>query len=434
MSATANSQVDVQISKNGSVPNCIIADDYDEMNGIYGITKDESCQFGGCHVPPQLQKVLERLRDEFLKYKDDEEFNKEFRDLLRDFVGRPTPLSPARNFAKQLGTNAKIYLKREDTAHLGSHKINNCIGQILLAKRMGAKRIIAETGAGQHGSAVAAVCALFGNIECVIYMGAEDCRRQSLNVFRMQMLGAKVIPVTKGQGRLRDAVDEALGDLVQNYENTFYLLGSAVGPCPFPNMVKHFQSVISEESRQQILQAENKLPTMVIACVGGGSNAIGAFSHYLRKGEDEKVRLLGIEPIEAPTLTEGVPYILHGFKSLCLLDENGEPKKTYSVAAGLDYPSVGSIHSYLKSIGRCEYYTVSKKQVLEAFMLLSKSEGIIPALESSHALAYVVEMAKNNQLKDDDIVVVNLSGRGDKDVEQVYDMIKKGEFDYPLTL
>lgn len=375
-------------------------------------------QFGGSFLPPDLQEVLDYLDAQFNQYKDDPDFNEEFRYYLTEYVGRNNPLTYARHLTDKLG-GAKIYLKREDLNHTGSHKINNVLGQILLAKRMGAKRVIAETGAGQHGVATATVCAMFG-IECVIYMGAEDTRRQALNVFRMELLGAKVVPVSKGQGRLKDAVDEALNDLVQNYKNTFYLLGSAVGPHPFPTMVKHFQSVISEESKRQIVEKEGRLPDAVIACAGGGSNAIGSFAHYI---DEPSVRLIGVEPDQAPTLTQGVPAVLHGFKSLVLLDEEGNPKPTYSIAAGLDYPGIGPEHSHLKEIGRAEYYAVSNEEVLEAFHLLSRTEGIIPALESAHAIAYTVKLAPT--MTKDQLIIVNVSGRGDKDVEEVFEMEKR---------
>ena len=382
-----------------------------ESRGYFG-------EFGGSFVPEELQLVMNELETQFLKYKDDPDFIEELNYYLKEYVGRENPLTYAENLTKQMG-GAKIYLKREDLNHTGAHKINNAIGQILLAKRMGTKRIIAETGAGQHGVATATACAMFG-MECIIYMGKLDTERQSLNVFRMELLGAKVIPVDKGQGRLKDAVDEALADLVQNYQNTFYLLGSAVGPHPYPSMVKYFQAIISEESKRQIIEKEGKLPTAVIACAGGGSNAIGAFAHYI----DEKyVRLIGVEPEEAPSLTKGTPAVIHGFKCLTLLDENGNPQPTYSIAAGLDYPGVGPEHSHLKTSGRAEYVTVSGQEALEAFLLLSKTEGIIPALESSHAVAYAIKLAK--ELPKDDVLVVNLSGRGDKDVEQVFNMLKK---------
>ena len=374
-------------------------------------------EYGGSYIPEQLQNVLQILADAFERYKDDEEFNEELQYYFKEYVGRETPLYFAERLTELVG-GAKIYLKREDLNHTGAHKINNVLGQILLAKRMGAKRVIAETGAGQHGVATATVCAMFG-MECVIYMGAEDTERQALNVFRMELLGAKVVPVTKGQARLKEAVDEALNDLVENYENTFYLLGSAVGPHPFPTMVKHFQSIISQESKRQIMEKEGKLPTAVLACVGGGSNAIGAFAEYIN---DEEVKLIGIEPKEAATLTEGKPGVIHGFKCLVLQDQEGNPLPTYSIAAGLDYPGVGPEHSHLKTIGRVDYFAVSKEEVLEAFQILSKTEGIIPALESSHAIAYATKLAKD--LNSDDIIIVNLSGRGDKDVDQVFEMEK----------
>ncbi|MBO7745324.1 tryptophan synthase subunit beta [Paenibacillus sp. MWE-103] len=375
-------------------------------------------EFGGSFVPPELQEVLDYLSDQFHTYKDDPAFNEEFRYYLREYVGRENPLTFAKQLTEAWG-GAKIYLKREDLNHTGAHKINNVIGQILLAKRMGAKRVIAETGAGQHGVATATACAMFG-MDCVIYMGAEDTRRQALNVFRMELLGATVVPVAKGQGRLKDAVDEALNDLVANYQNTFYLLGSAVGPHPFPTMVKHFQSVISEESKRQILEKEGRLPDAVLACVGGGSNAIGAFAHYL---DEPSVRLIGVEPDQAATLTEGVPSLIHGFKCLVLLDEEGNPKPTYSIAAGLDYPGIGPEHSHLKVTGRAEYVTVSNEEVLAAFQELSRVEGIIPALESAHAIAHAKKLAPT--MDKDRILIVNLSGRGDKDVEQVFRMLNK---------
>ena len=383
----------------------------EEVKGFYG-------EFGGSFVPDSLQEVMNMLEEQFLKYKDDPEFQREFKFYLKEYVGRENPLTFAENLTKQVG-GAKIYLKREDLNHTGSHKINNVLGQILLAKRMGAKRIIAETGAGQHGVATATVCAMFG-MECVIYMGKLDTERQALNVFRMELLGAKVVPVEAGQGRLKDAVDAALGDLVENYQNTFYLLGSAVGPHPYPAMVKHFQAVISEESKRQILEKEGKLPTAVLACTGGGSNAIGAFAHYI---DEPNVRLIGIEPAEAATMAEGIPAVIHGFKCLTLIDEQGQPKPTYSIAAGLDYPGVGPEHSHLKVSGRAEYVTASGQEALEALQLLSKTEGIIPALESSHAVSHAVKLAK--ELTPEDILIVNVSGRGDKDVEQVFKMLRQ---------
>lgn len=382
----------------------------EEQTGYFG-------EFGGSFVPPELQEVLDRLAESFERFKDDERFNEEFNHYLREFVGRPSPLTFAQRLTEQLG-GAKIYLKREDLNHTGSHKINNVIGQILLAKRMGARRVIAETGAGQHGVATATACAMFG-MECTIYMGKEDTRRQALNVFRMELLGAKVVAVGQGQGRLKDAVDAALDDLIRNHKDTFYLLGSAVGPHPFPSMVRHFQSVISAESKRQIMELEGRLPVAVIACVGGGSNAIGAFAHYI---EEPSVRLIGVEPDQAATLTQGVPAVLHGFKSLVLLDEEGHPQPTYSIAAGLDYPGIGPEHSHLKVSGRAEYVTVTNDEVLAAFKQLSEVEGIIPALESAHAVAHALKLAP--QLEPDQIIIINLSGRGDKDVQQVFEMTR----------
>jgi len=383
-------------------------------------------EYGGSFVPPQLQNALDQLEDTFETYKDDADFNQELDYYLRQYVGRPNPLYYAEKLSKQLG-GAKIYLKREDLNHTGAHKINNVLGQVLLAKRMGVKRVIAETGAGQHGVATATACALF-DMECVIYMGEEDTKRQSLNVFRMELLGAKVISVTSGSRTLKDAVDAALGDFAVNYETTFYMLGSAVGPHPFPTLVKHFQSVISREARQQILEAEGKLPTAVMACVGGGSNAIGMFANFI---PDSTVRLIGVEPAglgietgrHAAPLTAGAPGIVHGFKCYVMADEKGEPLATHSISAGLDYPGVGPEHSYLKDIGRAEYVSITDAESLEAFHRLSRCEGIIPALESAHAVAYALKLAST--MSPDQIIIVNLSGRGDKDVEQIYHMSKK---------
>lgn len=375
-------------------------------------------EFGGSFVPPDLQQVLDVLEENFEKYREDPEFVAELNYYFEEYVGRKSPLYFAENLTQQLG-GAKIYLKREDLNHTGSHKINNVLGQILLAKRMGAKRVIAETGAGQHGVATATVCAMF-DMDCTIYMGAEDTKRQELNVFRMELLGAKVVAVEKGQARLKDAVDEAFADLVANHDHTFYLLGSAVGPHPFPTMVKHFQSVISRESKEQHLQKEGKLPTAVLACCGGGSNAIGAFAEYI---DEQDVRLIGVEPDKAATMQHGTPGDLHGFRCLVLQDEEGNPLPTYSIAAGLDYPGVGPEHSHLKTTGRAEYVAVSNEEVLVAFQTLSRVEGIIPALESAHAVAYALKLAPT--LSSEDSIIINISGRGDKDVAQVYDMLNK---------
>lgn len=377
--------------------------------GYYG-------DFGGSFVPDEVQKVLNRIAEEFEKVKNDPSFHEELNYYLKEYAGRETPLYFAENLTKQLG-GAKIYLKREDLNHTGSHKLNNVLGQILLAKRMGAKRIIAETGAGQHGVATATAASMFG-MECTIYMGAKDTKRQALNVFRMELLGAKVVAVDKGNGLLKEAVDEAFLDLVENHDNTFYLIGSAVGPSPYPEMVEYFQSVISRESRAQHLEKEGKLPTAIIAAVGGGSNAAGAFAHYIN---DEGVRLIGVEPAGAATLTKGSPGMLHGFKSYVLQDEEGNLLETECIAAGLDYQGVGPLHAYLHATGRGEYVTVTNDEVLEAFQTLSKVEGIIPALESSHAVAYALKLAPT--LSPEDSIIVNISGRGDKDVQQVFELL-----------
>ncbi len=383
-------------------------------------------QFGGRFIPPQLEAVLDEVKTAFQNAKEDESFLNELSYYLRDYVGRPSPLYFAHRLTERVG-GAKIYLKREDLNHTGSHKINNCIGQVLLAKRLGKKRVIAETGAGQHGVATATACAMF-DMECIIYMGAEDTVRQELNVFRMKLLGAKVVPVTQGTQTLKDAVDVALNDLIAHYQDTYYMLGSAVGPDPYPEMVKYFQSVIGREAKKQILEQEGRLPDVVMACVGGGSNAIGLFAPFY---EDRSVQMIGVEPAgrgldtpdHAATLTKGSVGVLHGFKSYVLQDENGQPLPVYSVSAGLDYPGVGPEHSFFKDSGRAQYVTVTDQEALDAFCMLSEVEGIIPALESAHAVAYAVKDAKT--LSPDQVMVVNLSGRGDKDVHQVLQILKQ---------
>ncbi|MFW6282037.1 MAG: tryptophan synthase subunit beta [bacterium] len=388
------------------------------VDGFFG-------EFGGRFVPEELNPALDELKNAYNKYKHDPDFKKELNHYLKEYVGRPNPLYFAENLTKNLG-GAKIYLKREDLNHTGAHKINNCIGQALLAKRMGKKRIIAETGAGQHGVATATACALL-DMECIIYMGEVDTKRQHLNVFRMKLLGAKVESVTTGSKTLKDAVDEALKDLVKNRDNTFYMLGSAVGPDPYPTIVRNFQSIIGIEARKQIMEKESRLPDYLIACVGGGSNAIGLFYPFL---EDKTVKILGVEPggtgndagENAAPLNFGKPGVIHGFKCFMLTDEEGEISNTHSVAAGLDYPGVGPEHSYLKSSGRADYVTVNDKEALDAFNVLSRTEGIIPALESSHAIAQAIKLAP--ELEKDQIIIVNLSGRGDKDVVCVSDMMK----------
>lgn len=381
-------------------------------------------EYGGAFVPPALEAALRDVADAFFKYREEPEFLRELHQLQKDYVGRANPLTLATNLSAKLG-GAKIYLKREDLNHTGAHKINNCIGQVLLAKRMGKKRVIAETGAGQHGVATATVCALFG-MDCTIYMGAEDMRRQRLNVFRMELLGAKVVAATEGRQTLKDAVDAALGDFVTNSATTFYLLGSAVGPHPFPLMVREFQSIVGAEARQQILEKEGRLPDYLVACVGGGSNAIGLFHPFYN---DSAVQMIGVEPAghglatseHAATLTLGSPGVIHGFKCYSLMDEVGEPLPVHSIAAGLDYPGVGPEHSRYKDLGRAQYESITDAEALEAFLTLSKTEGIIPALESAHAIAYAMKLAPT--LSADQIVIVNLSGRGDKDVDQVQQML-----------
>ena len=387
-------------------------------------------QFGGCFVPEQLVAPLKEVEECFFKYINDPEFKKELGYYFTNYVGRQSPLYFADRLTKELG-GAKVYLKREDLNHTGAHKINNALGQILLAKKMGKKRIIAETGAGQHGVATATVCALFG-LECSIYMGEIDIKRQELNVFRMNLLGAKVVSVSSGTKTLKDAVDAALMDYAENYNDTFYLLGSAVGPHPYPTMVREFQSIIGEEARRQILAAENRLPDYLVAAVGGGSNAIGLFHPFY---DDKTVKIIGVEPggkgLDTPdhaaSISKGSVGVIHGFKCYTLQDEHGEPLPVHSVAAGLDYPGVGPEHSFYHESGRGEYVSVNDDEALDAFFMLSKLEGIIPAIESSHAIAHAIKLAKS--LPQDKIIIVNLSGRGDKDVGQVIDMLKNGEID-----
>ncbi len=388
-------------------------------DGFYG-------EFGGCYVSPELETVMAELKASFDEIKNDANFLNEYKGYLKDYVSRPSPLYFAQRLTEKIG-GAKIYLKREDLNHTGAHKINNAIGQALLAKKLGKNRIIAETGAGSHGVAVATACALF-DMECIIYMGAEDIRRQSNNVFKIELLGAKVVPVTAGQQTLKDAVDAALDDLAKNYKNTFYMLGSAVGPDPYPEIVAFFQSVIGQEIKSQCGEIENKLPDAIVACVGGGSNSIGAFKPFF---DEKSVKLYGAEPgglgtdtkDHAATMTKGVVGVIHGFKTLVLQDENGEILPVYSIAAGLDYPGVGPEHSYYKSIGRADYRAVTDKQAIDSFLLLSKTEGIIPAIESSHAISLGCEIAKD--MSKDESVVIVLSGRGDKDVEEMARILKK---------
>lgn len=389
--------------------------------------------YGGQYVPEPIKDILNELADAFERYRNDPEFIAEYQYYLKQYVGRPNPLYFCDNLTKKCG-GAKIYLKREDLNHLGAHKVNNTVGQILLAKRMGKKKIIAETGAGQHGVATAATAALMG-MECTIHMGAVDVERQKLNVFRMQMMGAKVVPAESGQKTLKEAVDEALMAWVQDARNTFYLLGSAVGPHPYPLMVREFQSVVGKEAKAQILEAEGRLPDYCIACVGGGSNAMGLFSEFI---PDASVKLVGVEPAgrsldygqHAATLCLGEPGVMHGFNSYMLKDQAGEPAEVYSISAGLDYPSVGPEHAFMKDTGRAEYVSVSDKEAVDAFFMLSRLEGIVPALESSHALAHALRIAP--KLSPETLLVVNLSGRGDKDVEQIERMVARGELTPPV--
>jgi len=372
-------------------------------------------EFGGQFVPPHLAEKLNNLYEVFLQYKDNESFKNEFKELLQTYVGRPSPLYKAENLSKEIGST--IYLKREDLNHTGSHKINNTIGQILLAKRMGATEIIAETGAGQHGVATATAAALMG-MKCKVFMGKVDSERQRMNVERMEVLGAEVIKATAGNATLKDAVDAALGYYVENPQ-AYYLLGSAVGPHPYPTIVRYFQSVISEEMKKQIQEIEGKLPDAVVACIGGGSNAIGAFSHFI----DDDVALYAAEGAgesmelgkTAATLTLGKPTVFQGAFSMCLMNDKEEPLPSSSIAAGLDYPGIGPEHAHLKTIDRVSYHPITDQEAVDAYRLLSKKEGIIPAIESAHAVALTEKLFKDKNK----LVVINLSGRGDKDVSRL---------------
>jgi len=376
--------------------------------------------YGGRFVPEMLITALDELVSESARILADPGYRAELDGLLLSYAGRPTPLSFARRLSDQLG-GAKIYLKREDLAHTGAHKINNVLGQALLARYMGKHRVIAETGAGQHGVASATACALLG-LECEVYMGAEDVRRQALNVFRMELLGAKVVPVESGSRTLKDAINEAMRDWVTNVETTYYCIGSVMGPHPYPTLVRDFQRVIGLETREQMLAVEGRLPDVLVACVGGGSNAIGLFHPFV---EDEGVRMIGVEPggeglqsgRHGATLNAGVPGIFHGKRTLVLSDDDGQIFPAHSISAGLDYPGVGPEHAYLKEVGRAEYAVVTDEEALEAFQVLSRTEGIIPALETAHAIAHVLKLAPT--LDRDSIVLINLSGRGDKDVDEV---------------
>lgn len=384
-----------------------------DEKGYYG-------DYGGRFVPETLIAALDELSTAYAKYKNDPVFLANMSALERDYSGRPTPLYHAQMLTQYCG-GAQIYLKREDLAHTGAHKINNALGQGLLARAMGKQRIIAETGAGQHGVATAAVCAMLGQ-QCIVYMGEEDIQRQSLNVFRMKLMGAEVCPVSSGSKTLKDAINEAIRDWVSNVSDSYYLIGSVVGPHPYPLIVRDFQSVIGRETRIQVMEKCGRLPDCIVACVGGGSNAMGIFHPFK---EDSSVKLIGVEASgrgintgkHAASLSAGRTGVLHGAKSYLLQDEDGQVLETYSISAGLDYPGVGPEHSYYKDQHRAEYVTVNDKEALEAFQLLSRLEGILPALESSHAVAYTLKLART--LKKDNIIIVNLSGRGDKDVHVV---------------
>ena len=376
--------------------------------------------FGGKFVPETVMAALTELEDSYRAVQDDASFAEQLDHLMRNYAGRPTALYNAENLSRQCG-GARIYLKREDLAHTGAHKINNALGQCLLAQRMGKQRIIAETGAGQHGVATATVCAMLG-LQCIVYMGVEDTVRQALNVYRMRLLGAEVIAVESGTRTLKDAINEAIRDWVTNVETTHYLIGSVVGPHPYPMLVRDFQSVIGREARQQILDAEGRLPDVVSACVGGGSNAIGTFYEFIG---DAGVRLVGVEAAgegvetgrHSATLSAGRPGVLHGSMSYLLQDEHGQIQEAHSISAGLDYPGVGPEHSWLKATGRAEYLAVTDDEALEGFRLLCRTEGIIPALESAHAIYHVSRMAAD--MPSDCIILVCLSGRGDKDVPSI---------------
>lgn len=392
-----------------------------DENGHFGI-------YGGRFIPEILMGAIKELEMAYEEAIKDKTFLLELDDLMKNYVGRENPLYYAKNLTEKLG-GPKIYLKREDLNHTGAHKINNTIGQALLTKRMGKKKVVAETGAGQHGVATATVSALLG-LECIIFMGAEDVRRQKLNVFRMELLGAKVVSVEQGSATLKDAVNEALRYWVANVEDTHYIMGSVLGPHPFPKIVRDFQSVIGKETKQQMVQQEGRLPNAIVACVGGGSNAMGMFYPFL---EDDEVKLYGAEAAgsglhtnqHAATISKGSVGILHGSMMYLLQDEHGQIQHAHSVSAGLDYPGVGPEHSYLHDLGRVNYEAITDKEALDAFQLLSKTEGIIPALESSHAVALAIKLAE--QMSKDETMVICLSGRGDKDVEQVKEILDRNE-------
>jgi tryptophan synthase beta chain len=390
------------------------------QHGAYPDQRGRFGEFGGKFVPESLMAPLDELERAYREARQDQAFQKELADLLRTYVGRPTSLYYVPRFSQLVAPRVKVYLKREDLAHTGAHKINSALAQGLLARRMGKKRIIAETGAGQHGVATATVCAML-DLDCIIYMGAEDIQRQSLNVFRMKLLGAEVRSVDSGSRTLKDAINEAIRDWVTNVETTYYLFGTAAGPYPYPLIVRDFQSIIGIEARAQILQMEGRLPDYAVACVGGGSNAIGLFHPF---ADDAEVQLIGVEAAgegvesgkHAATLSAGTPGVLHGAFSYLLQNQDGQVIETHSISAGLDYPGVGPEHSYLKDSGRATYVSADDATALRGLQTLSRTEGIIPALESSHALGYLLEMGKAGNLPEGSLVLLNLSGRGDKDM------------------
>lgn len=382
-------------------------------------------EYGGSFIPPQLQTIIQEISDAYDDITKDEAFLTELNDLYKHYVGRPSPIFHAKRLSAKHG--ADIYLKREDLNHTGAHKINHCLGEALLAKKMGKTKLIAETGAGQHGVALATAAALLG-MKCDIYMGEVDIVKEHPNVVRMHILGAKVIPVTHGRKTLKEAVDSAFGAYLGDPITQFYAIGSVVGPHPFPRMVRDFQSIVGNEAREQIQEMTGALPKHLVACVGGGSNALGLFSAFL---DDEGVKLHGVEPSgldletigqHAATLTKGSPGVMHGFKSYMLQNTDGEPNEVYSVASGLDYPSVGPQHSYLKDLGRVDYHTINDKEAIDAFFELSREEGLIPAIESAHAIAYAVKLAQTNPSEN---ILINLSGRGDKDIDYVVEQYGK---------
>ena len=386
---------------------------FPDKNGNFG-------QYGGRYVAETLMPLILDLEKKYLFYKKNKKFNDEFSELSKDYIGRPSPLYYAKNLTEYLG-GAKIYFKRDELNHTGAHKINNCLGQVLLAIRMNKKRIIAETGAGQHGVATATVCALFG-LECIVYMGKKDIERQKPNVFKMNLLGAKIIPVESGSASLKDAMNEALRDWVSNVENTFYIIGTAAGPHPYPMMVRDFQSIIGKELKNQIIKKENRLPNSLVACIGGGSNSLGLFYNFL---DDEKVSLYGVEAggkgiktgQHAASLTAGKPGVLHGNKTYLIQDSAGQIKEAHSISAGLDYPGIGPEHSWLKDTGRVKYVYANDKDAIKAFKICCKLEGIIPALEPAHALSFVLKFASKQNKKH--ILVMNMCGRGDKDLDSI---------------